>query len=74
MGSHITKHYLHCMLPYSKFGKGDLNVVVTETCGHQGKKHNIIYCCGNWNQNNILLSLSLKTKRDGLYQNYEKLW
>jgi hypothetical protein len=33
---------------------------VTETCGHQGKKYNIIYCCADWNKKNILFSLSLE--------------
>jgi len=32
------------------------------------KKHKIIYCCVEWNQNTILLSLILITKRDDLYK------
>ena len=32
---------------------------MTETCSHQGKIiYKIIYCCVDWNQNTILLSIA----------------
>ena len=30
--------------------------------------HKIMYCCVDWNQNTILLSLSLIAQRDVLYK------
>jgi len=54
----LHEHYLHRMLPYSKFCEDGLMMVKLLKHIVIKEKNKKIYCCVDWNQYTILLSLS----------------